>query len=46
VLASSPCNALRLLDAGTTLTIGAGLTVRGQSGRVGSAANCLGVRPV
>ena len=43
VFGQSSCNLLRAQNSGTTLTVGPSMTVRGQSGRVGSeAGQCVG----
>src|SRR6185369_8805898 len=39
---SGPCNALRLDTAGMNLTIGPGITVRGQAGQIGRSTYCIG----
>jgi hypothetical protein len=36
------CNALRVFNAGTTLTFGPNLTVHGRSGQIGFALSCIG----
>jgi RHS repeat-associated protein len=38
VILGNACNALRLVNAGTTLTIGPGITVRGHTGALGYAS--------
>ena len=40
ILGNSGCNALFLPNGGTTLTIGMGVVIRGQSGQVGYAPSC------
>jgi hypothetical protein len=39
---NSGCNALNLANEGTTLVVGFGLTVHGQSGQIGYAPSCWG----
>jgi hypothetical protein len=36
------CNAVRVDTAGTTLTLGPGITVRGQNGQIGQSTSCIG----
>ena len=36
------CNALRVDTAGTTLTIGPSITLRGHSGQIGQSTSCIG----
>ena len=42
---SSGCNTLRLANDSTTLIIGPGVTVHGQSGQIGYAPSCWGGSP-
>src|SRR5262249_39310926 len=39
---NSLCNALRVTQSGTTLTLGPGITVRGHTGQIGWENQCVG----